>query len=389
MDDGPQKLQTTCLLLLTSAVVAAALYFLSGVLVPFVLALFLAIGLWPVIDIQIRRLRLPRNLAVLNTMLLGASLLFLVGLLVTSSVNQMLANQASYVAKIGQLMESSERFLVRLHLLEETDKPAGQQGDEGKEPEQAAGRREGEDRGAGEPGQGEPGQGEQEHTEGEGAEMPGPSAKRVRDLLRAEIGNVLRQMLSGLLAVLSQGLVVLIFLAFLLIGRDPGEKRPSGYWAEVEGGVRRYLQVKVAVSAMTGILVGTVLTILDVDLALVFAVFAFLLNFVPNIGSVIASLLPVPVVLVSDLSTLEVFLAIGIPAAIQFTVGNFLEPRWMGRSLDIHPIVVLLALIFWGTIWGMVGVILAVPVTMALKILLEKAEATSPVARWMSGGLGA
>lgn len=369
MDAGPQKLQTTCLLLLTAAVVAAALYFLSAVLVPFVLALFLAIGLWPVIDLQIRKLRLPRNLAVLNTMLLGAALLFLVGLLVASSVNQMLANQESYTAKIDQLMEGSERLLVRMRLLDET----GEQADE------QAGEKEGV-REAGQAGQGEA-------QEPGAAGEPGASGKRVGDLIQAEIGEVLRQTLSGLLAVLSQGLVVLIFLAFLLIGRDPGEESPSGYWAEVESGVRSYLQVKVAVSAMTATLVGTVLTVLDVDLALVFAVFAFLLNFVPNIGSIIASLLPVPVVLVSDLSTLEALLAIGIPVAIQFFVGSFLEPRWMGRSLDIHPIVVLLALIFWGTIWGMVGVILAVPVTKAVKILLEKAEATSPVARWMSGGL--
>lgn len=344
METGAQKLQTTCLLLLTAAVVAAALYFLSGVLVPFVLALFLAIGLWPAIDLQIRRLRLPRGVAVLTTMVLGAGLLFLVGLLVASSVDQMLANQASYTAKLDELLERGEQALVRLGILEEqpgsSDAPAG------------------------------------------------PGGQRLGDMMQGEIGKVLGQTLSGLLGVMSQGLVVLIFLLFLLMGRDPGEDHPTGYWAEVERGVRRYLQVKVAVSALTGTVVGVVLTVLGVDLALVFAVFAFLLNFVPNVGSIIASLLPLPVVLVSDLSTLAAVLAIALPAAAQFLIGNALEPRWMGRSLDLHPVVVLLALIFWGTLWGIIGVILAVPVTAALKILLEKAEATAPVARWMAGGLG-
>jgi AI-2 transport protein TqsA len=81
--------------------------------------------------------------------------------------------------------------------------------------------------------------------------------------------------------------------------------------------------------------------------------------------------------------------AIALPGAVQFGIGNVLEPRMMGRSLDLHPVTILLTLMFWGALWGIVGMLLAVPITAIAKLLCEKGELTRPVAELMAGRLDA
>ena len=129
---------------------------------------------------------------------------------------------------------------------------------------------------------------------------------------------------------------------------------------------------------------------LGVDLALVFGLLAFLLNFIPSVGSIIATLLPVPVVVVSpDISTTTAILAILLPSLIQIVIGNIIEPKVMGEALDLHPIVILMALIVWGMLWGVVGMLLATPMTAILKILFERLEPMAPVAQVLAGRLDA
>jgi AI-2 transport protein TqsA len=161
-------------------------------------------------------------------------------------------------------------------------------------------------------------------------------------------------------------------------------------WEEIERRIERYLVAKVTISAITGTLVGLILSALGVDLALVFGFLAFLLNFIPSIGSIIATLLPLPVILVSpEVSWTTVGLALALPGALQFVIGNVVEPSIIGDSLDLNPIVILMALIFWGVLWGVVGMLLAAPITAVMKILLERYELTRPVARVMAGRPGA
>ena len=127
---------------------------------------------------------------------------------------------------------------------------------------------------------------------------------------------------------------------------------------------------------------------LGVDLAMVFGLFAFLLNFIPSIGSIIATLLPVPVVLMSpSLSMPAAIMAIAIPGVIQFSVGNVIEPKIMGDELDLHPVTILLTLIVWGMLWGIAGMLLATPITAVMKILFSKNELTAPIADIMAGRL--
>jgi len=126
---------------------------------------------------------------------------------------------------------------------------------------------------------------------------------------------------------------------------------------------------------------------MGVDLALVFGVMAFLLNFIPSVGSIIATLLPMPLALVQFDSWLPITLVLVLPGTVQFTIGNVVEPLVMGEGLDLHPVTVLLALVFWGLLWGVVGMLLAAPMTAVLRIVLGRLEITRPLAELLAGRL--
>jgi AI-2 transport protein TqsA len=193
---------------------------------------------------------------------------------------------------------------------------------------------------------------------------------------------------NAIVGLLLQGLLMLVFLGFLLVGGTTRIRPSGGIWGEIESRVRRYILAKVLLSTLTGLLVGAILMILGVDLALVFGLFAFLLNFIPSVGSIVAILLPLPVVLMSpDVSATNAVLAMVVPAVVQLLLGNIVEPRVIGGSLDLHPVVVLLALIVWGMLWGIIGMFLAMPLTAIMKILCEKLELTAPVAELLAGRL--
>lgn len=113
-------------------------------------------------------------------------------------------------------------------------------------------------------------------------------------------------------------------------------------------------------------------------------VLTFLLNFIPNIGSVLATLPPVAVALFQTGSALNALLVALALIVVQMIVGNVLEPRLMGKGLNLSPLLVLLSLLFWGWMWGVVGMLIAVPLTAAIKIACEQLEATRPVAVLMS-----
>jgi AI-2 transport protein TqsA len=182
--------------------------------------------------------------------------------------------------------------------------------------------------------------------------------------------------------------LVLIYVGFLLFGNS-GTMPTNPDWREAERQTKKYLLIKTSVSATTGVLTGAILYMLGVDLAIVFGLLAFLLNFIPSLGSIIATLLPLPIVLLAPQATpLAMFLAIALPGSVQFTIGNIIEPKLMGRGLDLHPITVLMVLIFWGILWGPIGMILSVPITAVIKIVLGRHESTRPVADVLAGRLG-
>lgn len=335
MSKQEQRLQTICLLVLTSLAVALALYWLRSAMIPFVLALFFSFALAPVIDIQVRYLRIPNSLAVLATVVLGFFLLTSLAGLVSASVSQLTANALVYQQQMERIPLYINSVLASYGI-----RP--------------------------------------------------PDVLNPATFLRpSTVGGMLVSTTNAVVAVLSQGAMVMIFLCFLLAGRTVSPDPTPGVWGEIELNIKRYVAAKFATSGATGVLVGLILSVLGVDLALVFGLFAFLLNFIPTIGPAIATLLPLPVVLFNpDLTTTTATLAIAIPSAVQFTIGNVIEPKLMGTSLDLHPVSILLALVVWGALWGIVGMLLATPITAVMKILVEKLELTAPMGALMAGRFG-
>ncbi len=134
--------------------------------------------------------------------------------------------------------------------------------------------------------------------------------------------------------------------------------------------VQKYLLVKTITSLVTAVLIGIWLLVFKVDFAVLLAVLAFLLHFVPNLGSAIAMVPGVAVALLQHGPGTALAVTIGY-LVINGIVGNIVEPKVMGRTLGLSPLVVLLAMIFWGWLWGPIGALLSVPLTMIAKISLE------------------
>ncbi|WP_029912561.1 AI-2E family transporter [Pelobacter seleniigenes] len=148
-------------------------------------------------------------------------------------------------------------------------------------------------------------------------------------------------------------------------------------------GVRQYLAIKTLVSFLTGMVIALGLLLLGLDYALLWGMIAFLLNYVPNIGSIIAS---VPALLLASvqLGWLPTLLVAILYLITNMIMGNIVEPRLMGRKLGLSALVVFLSLVFWGWILGPVGMLLSVPLTMIVKIALQVNEST----RWLAILLG-
>ena len=118
-----------------------------------------------------------------------------------------------------------------------------------------------------------------------------------------------------------------------------------------------------------------------------FAILTFCLNFIPNIGSIIAVILPIPIILLQFGISFPFIAAIILLVAIQIAIGNILEPKLMGDSMGLHPVTILFFLAFWGYLWGITGMFLSVPITATLKIIFDKFEMTKPVAQLFAGKL--
>jgi len=148
--------------------------------------------------------------------------------------------------------------------------------------------------------------------------------------------------------------------------------------------LRHYLGIKTAVSVLTGVLTHVLLTVLGLPYAALFGFIAFLLNYIPTIGSLTAVIFPSLLALVY-FDTLTPFLIISLGlGTIQFSIGNLLEPRLMGTSLNMSGLVIMLSLAFWGSIWGVTGMVLCVPLTVMVLIICAQFPASRPIAVLLS-----
>ena len=153
---------------------------------------------------------------------------------------------------------------------------------------------------------------------------------------------------------------------------------------QVQADVKSYFLIKTIVSLLVAFISFMIMYFFGLDFLIFWAFLIFLLNYIPNIGSIIAVFFPVIFSLIQfeSLSLTFIFLVLMISA--QVLIWNIIEPRLMGNKLNLSPLVILISLIFWGTIWGPTGMLLSVPIMVMINIVLAHIEVTRPIAILLS-----
>jgi predicted PurR-regulated permease PerM len=314
-------------------VVVAGLRESSGIFLPLLSGMFITVVSIPVM-ILLERVKVPRVVAIVLTVLLDITVLAGVVALVAGSLSGFNEALPRYQTAIGQLAQSTVAFLGA-HGIPISAGDLTSIGD------------------------------------------PGWIMTLVADLFRE------------LTSIVSSIVLVMLLVVFMLFEIAPGAGKlrvllggPHAdlhQLAEAAGQLQRYLVVKTYLSAITGTLCGIWLAIVGVDFPLLWGLLTFLLNYVPSVGAAIAMIPPVLVALLTLGPGAAAAAAIGF-LVVNFVIGNFFEPRMMGVALGLSTLVVFVSMLFWGWLWGPLGALFAVPLTMLLRSALALSEET----RWLA-----
>jgi predicted PurR-regulated permease PerM len=224
----------------------------------------------------------------------------------------------------------------------------------------------------------------------------------IGELIKSQTGEIkfskeIRSAFMSVTSLVSSTFLVFIYCAFIFIEQtffrnklknvfstEERYKRANNILQRIEHSIAQYLSIKTLTSLMTGVLSFIALWIIGIDAPVFWAFLIFLLNYIPSIGSLIGTLFPVlfSILQFGDFTPgLLILLFVG---AIQVLIGNGLEPKLMGNSMNLSPLVVILALTIWGAIWGVTGAILGVPITVIMVIIFSQFDSTRPVAILLS-----
>jgi AI-2 transport protein TqsA len=335
---------TVPLAVLALIAVGATLHTLGAALLPFVVAFFLANLFRPMVQFLVRK-RVPMILAILLVVLLVGAVLFGVAIVAISSVQSLVAALPKYEAKWnGTLLPSILQLIQR---------------------------------------------------------APQELQAQVKNLKLTNIVDA-----SAILGILSTGagsfvslvsglILILLFMLFILGGNGTFTKKVRKAYPDqadaladmiekIDQKVQKYMITVSLVNLASGALTTGILAAFGVDLALLWGLLTFLVNYIPTIGSIIAFILPVAVAFL-QFDNVGTPIAVGVTLIVlQFTLGSVLTPKIMGSSLNLSPLLVLISLFFWGWIWGPWGMILSVPITSTIKIVLESISGMEPIAILMS-----
>ncbi|TDH65680.1 hypothetical protein CCR75_000685 [Bremia lactucae] len=191
--------------------------------------------------------------------------------------------------------------------------------------------------------------------------------------LHDNVEKLARIAVTETMDLLSVMFVTLIYLTYFLCTRTRASDA-GGVWSKIDHDIQRFVTLKCFLSLFVALLVTIVYVWLNVGLAIVWGMLTFILNWIPNVGAMIASVAPVCIIAITPsnlMNPMEKFLAMFFPMCFHMFVGNFVEPRVFGRKLEIDPVIVILSLSAWGLLWGVVGMMLSVPLTAAAKIMLS------------------
>lgn len=321
-------------------VLGGVLHLARSIVLPFMIALFLSYLLEPIVRFM-TRLRIPLALAVFCTLLLAFVLLGLVGTLFYTSVQTFVDDYPRYEPKLRALLMTLTSRLSVLSLDWET-------------------------------------------------------SDLRQYLTTASVARAILSSLGSFVTFFGHLMLSLLFTIFILIGhqRLPGRihrafgetqaQHITQVLQRVTGQVQIYLVTKALVSLVTGLLVNLSLLLIGVEFAQLWGALALMLNFIPNLGSVVAAC---PAILVAILQFNSLLPAVWVTIAyLVINVGfMLLEPRIMGERLNLSPLLVVMSLVFWGWLWGIMGMVLAVPMMVTIKIICENIPSMHKVSVLMSG----
>jgi predicted PurR-regulated permease PerM len=355
-------------------VVLSGLKAASPILVPFLLALVVSFVSMPLF-FWLRERRVWNGLAILLTILTDVAVLAAGGLLLTGSVNQLARELPKYRDQFEQL---GERTMV---WLEERNVPVRDwlEMEEVAEEVPSAAR-------GGAPAYEEPYAGDETVPVGEA------DAWWINLFEPNSIIDLANRAVRGAAAALSNAVIVVFITTFILLEAATfrqkmrlafGNLAWAGRLGRITLELRRYLVIKFWISLATGLWLGIWMALLGLDFAFLWGVTAFALNFVPNIGSILAAVPPTLLGLVQGGPFLALMVAVAY-LTVNMLLGNLLEPQLQGRSLGLSTLVVFLSLMFWGWLFGPVGMLLSVPLTTAAKIVFEHVDGL----RWAAVMLG-
>lgn len=210
-----------------------------------------------------------------------------------------------------------------------------------------------------------------------------PIISGLADLFFNMIGNIFLVLIYVLFLMLEQGTFTNKISAIF----PDSARRESimSILSHAQEDIQTYLWIKTVTSTITGMVSYFILWLVGVDFAGFWAFTIFLLNFIPTVGSIIATLFPAVLALIQFETIYQFVVVLIAVGAVQIVVGNFLEPKLMGRSLNVSPFVVMLSLTLWGSIWGIAGMFLSVPITVMMLIVFAHFERTRYLAILLSG----
>ena len=203
-------------------------------------------------------------------------------------------------------------------------------------------------------------------------------------LAKLPIFNMVKSVGGLIVSLFTNILLITLFVIFIFMGNASAEK--PALVGTIQKQISFYLLVKIGVSLLAALCTWIVLTTVKTELAMMLAVLTFILNFIPNIGPLIATAAPIPVLFLQYGFDWHMILVVALLTAVHFVVGNILETKWLGKGMNLNPLVVVASLIFWALVWGVMGALLAVPLTAIIKMILERHETTQPIARFLGGG---
>ena len=223
-----------------------------------------------------------------------------------------------------------------------------------------------------------------------------PNVKQLIDSI--EVAPMIRTLAGSFTNMISNIFLVLIYVLFLLLEQGtfrrkiaaifPDSERRSSFMSilsHAQEDIQTYLWIKTVTSSITGVVSYLVLKAVGVDFAGFWAFTIFLLNFIPTVGSIIATLFPALLALIQFDTFTQFFVVLIGVGSVQVMVGNFLEPKLMGNTLNLSPFVVMMSLTLWGSLWGIAGMFLSVPITVMMLIVFAHFGSTRYIAILLSG----